>query len=81
MCTAAFGTLLCGNHHNAVGCLRTVESRSSSTLKDRDVVDVLGVDVYKTVRLDALVVPVAVVVGVAVADRHTVEHEQRLCVT
>ena len=67
-----------GDHHNTVGGLGTVKGRCRSTFQNRDILNVFGVDVDETVRADALVAPVAFVVGLTVVDRHTVEHDERL---
>ena len=71
-------TALGGNHDNAVGSFRTVEGRSGSTLKNAEVLDILGVDVGQTVALRTLAAPIVGVVGIAVVDGHTVDNDERL---
>ena len=78
--TLAF-TAFRGNHHNTVGCFRSVQGRCGGTFQDRDAFDIFRVDVHHTVGFYTLVSPVTVFVGVAVMDGHTVHYDQRLCRT
>ena len=80
-CTSSIGTFLGGDHHNTIVTLGTIQGRSRSTFQNGDALDVLGVDVNESVCTDALVVPVAFVVGVAIANGHTVHDDERLGVT